>query len=227
MLDMGFIQPIRRIVAELPPVRQNLLFSATMPGPIATLANQILRDPVKVAVKPVASTAAAITQWVLLRRAQRQAFAAARDAARRRHEARAGLHPHQARRQPRRRATWTTPAFRRRPSTATSRRARASGRWPASAAARCACWWRPTSPPAASTSTASPTSSTSTCRTSPRATCTASAAPARAGATGVALSFCDREERGLPSRHRAPHRREARGRREAPVRRLSRVPGSG
>jgi ATP-dependent RNA helicase RhlE len=65
MLDMGFIQPIRRIVAELPPVRQNLLFSATMPGPIATLANQILRDPVKVAVNPVASTAAAITQWVL------------------------------------------------------------------------------------------------------------------------------------------------------------------
>ena len=65
MLDMGFIQPIRRIVAELPPVRQNLLFSATMPGPIAALANQILRDPVKVAVNPVASTAPAITQWVL------------------------------------------------------------------------------------------------------------------------------------------------------------------
>jgi ATP-dependent RNA helicase RhlE len=65
MLDMGFIQPIRRIVAELPAVRQNLLFSATMPGPIATLAHQILRDPVKVAVTPIASTVPAITQWVM------------------------------------------------------------------------------------------------------------------------------------------------------------------
>ncbi len=65
MLDMGFIKPIRQIIAELPARRQNLLFSATMPAPIAELADKILRDPARVAVTPVASTAPAIAQWVL------------------------------------------------------------------------------------------------------------------------------------------------------------------
>jgi ATP-dependent RNA helicase RhlE len=62
---MGFIKPIRQIIAKLPAKRQNLLFSATMPPDIAQLADQILRNPAKVAVNPVASTAPAITQWVL------------------------------------------------------------------------------------------------------------------------------------------------------------------
>jgi ATP-dependent RNA helicase RhlE len=65
MLDMGFIEPIRRIIGKLPAARQNLLFSATMPAPIATLAGQILRNPVKVAVAPVASTVDEVSQWVL------------------------------------------------------------------------------------------------------------------------------------------------------------------
>jgi ATP-dependent RNA helicase RhlE len=65
MLDMGFIDPIRRIIAKLPSKRQNLLFSATMPPPIATLADQILRNPVKVSVSPVASTVDTVKQWVL------------------------------------------------------------------------------------------------------------------------------------------------------------------
>ncbi|HEY5091324.1 MAG TPA: DEAD/DEAH box helicase [Polyangia bacterium] len=65
MLDMGFINPIRRIISKLPARRQNLLFSATMPGPIASLADSILRNPAKVAVNPVASTVEAITQRVL------------------------------------------------------------------------------------------------------------------------------------------------------------------
>jgi ATP-dependent RNA helicase RhlE len=65
MLDMGFIDPIRRILAKLPARRQNLLFSATMPAPIATLADQILRDPAKVSVAPVATTVDSVTQWVL------------------------------------------------------------------------------------------------------------------------------------------------------------------
>jgi ATP-dependent RNA helicase RhlE len=65
MLDMGFIDPIRRIIGKLPAKRQNLLFSATMPPPIATLAEQILRNPVKVAVAPVASTVESVSQWVL------------------------------------------------------------------------------------------------------------------------------------------------------------------
>ena len=44
MLDMGFIQPIRQIVAKLPPGRQTLLFSATMPPEIRRLADSLLRS---------------------------------------------------------------------------------------------------------------------------------------------------------------------------------------
>jgi ATP-dependent RNA helicase RhlE len=65
MLDMGFIDPIRRVLRELPAKRQNLLFSATMPGPIAALAAQILRNPAEVRVAPVATTADNVSQWVL------------------------------------------------------------------------------------------------------------------------------------------------------------------
>jgi ATP-dependent RNA helicase RhlE len=65
MLDMGFIDPIRRIIAALPRRRQNLMFSATMPREIAELAHRILVDPVNVAVAPVSSTVELITQWVL------------------------------------------------------------------------------------------------------------------------------------------------------------------
>jgi ATP-dependent RNA helicase RhlE len=65
MLDMGFIDPIRRIVAALPARRQNLMFSATMPAEIIRLARTILINPVDVAVAPVASTADNVTQWVL------------------------------------------------------------------------------------------------------------------------------------------------------------------
>ena len=65
MLDMGFIHDIRRIVAKLPAKRQTLLFSATMPGAIAELAAQLLRDPVRVAVTPAASTVERIAQRII------------------------------------------------------------------------------------------------------------------------------------------------------------------
>jgi ATP-dependent RNA helicase RhlE len=65
MLDMGFIHDVRRIIATLPAQRQTLLFSATMPTDIANLANSILRDPATVTVTPVATTAERIDQWVL------------------------------------------------------------------------------------------------------------------------------------------------------------------
>jgi len=65
MLDMGFINDIRKIVAKLPAQRQTLLFSATMPADIADLAGRMLKDPVKVAVTPVASTAERIAQRVI------------------------------------------------------------------------------------------------------------------------------------------------------------------
>jgi ATP-dependent RNA helicase RhlE len=65
MLDMGFINDIRVIVAKLPARRQTLFFSATMPRAIAELADHMLREPVKVAVTPVASTAERIGQRVI------------------------------------------------------------------------------------------------------------------------------------------------------------------
>jgi superfamily II DNA/RNA helicase len=65
MLDMGFINDIRKIVAKLPAKRQTLMFSATMPRAIAELAAQMLRDPAKVAVTPEATTVERITQSVI------------------------------------------------------------------------------------------------------------------------------------------------------------------
>ena len=64
MLDLGFVVPIRKIVAKLPRERQNLFFSATMPKEIAGLASDMLRNPVQVSVTPVATTAERIRQEV-------------------------------------------------------------------------------------------------------------------------------------------------------------------
>ncbi len=65
MLDMGFIHDIRKIVAKLPRERQTLFFSATMPQQIAELAGEMLRDPVRVAVTPAATTAERVEQRVM------------------------------------------------------------------------------------------------------------------------------------------------------------------
>jgi superfamily II DNA/RNA helicase len=65
MLDMGFINDIRKIVAKLPVKRQTLFFSATMPKDIAELAEQMLRDPARVAVTPAATTVERITQRII------------------------------------------------------------------------------------------------------------------------------------------------------------------
>ena len=64
MLDMGFIHDIRRILPLLPPKRQSLFFSATMPADIAELAARILHDPVLVSVTPPASVVETIAQRV-------------------------------------------------------------------------------------------------------------------------------------------------------------------
>ncbi len=65
MLDLGFIVPIRKIVQSIPPARQTLFFSATMPKEIASLAGQMLRDPVQVSVAPVATTVERVEQRVI------------------------------------------------------------------------------------------------------------------------------------------------------------------
>ena len=66
MLDMGFIHDVRRVIARLPQQRQTLLFSATMPKEVETLALSILRDPVTVKVDPVSSTVDSIEQYLYL-----------------------------------------------------------------------------------------------------------------------------------------------------------------
>jgi ATP-dependent RNA helicase RhlE len=62
MLDMGFIHDVKKVIAKLPVRRQTLFFSATMPKEIAALANSILTQPIKVEVTPVSSTAQTIAQ---------------------------------------------------------------------------------------------------------------------------------------------------------------------
>ncbi len=64
MLDMGFITDIKKIIPKLPAKRQNLFFSATMPPEIRKLADSILDEPVTVEVTPPSSTVDAIEQSV-------------------------------------------------------------------------------------------------------------------------------------------------------------------
>jgi ATP-dependent RNA helicase RhlE len=64
MLDMGFLPDVRRIVRGLPAERQTILFSATMPEPIAALAHSLLRNPARVVIAPVAETTNLVEQSV-------------------------------------------------------------------------------------------------------------------------------------------------------------------
>jgi ATP-dependent RNA helicase RhlE len=177
MLDMGFIRDVRRIIASLPARRQTLLFSATMPDAIRSLAREIQRDPLTVEVAARRSAPAAGVRQALL----------PVDTARKRDllahllqtEAR-GLTlvftrtKHGANKLAR---TSKSAATRWRCCTAIAASRSATTRWRRSAADAAASWSRPTSPGAASTWTAARTWSITICRTSPRTTCTASAAP--------------------------------------------------
>jgi ATP-dependent RNA helicase RhlE len=64
MLDMGFVRDVRKIIAAIPKKRQSLLFSATMPAEVATLSGEILIDPIRVEVTPQAMTVERIQQSV-------------------------------------------------------------------------------------------------------------------------------------------------------------------
>jgi len=66
MLDMGFIHDVKKILKIIPKTRQSLFFSATMPPDIQRLANEILSNPVKVEVTPIATTAEKIDQSVYM-----------------------------------------------------------------------------------------------------------------------------------------------------------------
>ena len=64
MLDMGFAPDVRKVVSALPKKRQSLLFSATMPGQIALLSGEILTNPVRVEVAPQATPVQRVEQRV-------------------------------------------------------------------------------------------------------------------------------------------------------------------
>jgi len=64
MLDMGFIHDVKKVITKIPANRQTLFFSATMPSEISSLAGSILTNPARVEVTPVSSTAEKIEQGV-------------------------------------------------------------------------------------------------------------------------------------------------------------------
>jgi ATP-dependent RNA helicase RhlE len=66
MLDMGFIHDIKKIIRVLPKERQTLFFSATLPPQISALANSLLRNPVKIEITPVSTTAEKVEQSVYM-----------------------------------------------------------------------------------------------------------------------------------------------------------------
>ncbi len=72
MLDMGFINDVRRIAKATHPARQTALFSATMPNEIADLAKGLLHDPVRVEVAPQGTTASEIRQGVIFARTKQK-----------------------------------------------------------------------------------------------------------------------------------------------------------
>ena len=77
MLDMGFIPDVKKISAALPAKRQTLLFSATMPKSIESLAGGLLRDPARVEITPAATTVEKVEQRVLfVQKAKKRALLA-------------------------------------------------------------------------------------------------------------------------------------------------------
>jgi len=75
MMDLGFIHALKRIVKELPSKRQTLFFSATMPKTIRDLAGQFIRNPIEVKVTPEATTAERVEQRVtFVQQAEKQSL---------------------------------------------------------------------------------------------------------------------------------------------------------
>jgi hypothetical protein len=207
MFDLGFIKDIRFLLRKMPPPgeRQNLLFSATLSASRAGTRLRAHERSRRSSVEPDKVTTA---------RAQKVYFPPCDE---RRLPLLLGL----LSRRWKRRAPWCSSTPRRQPSgakleRATAGRARRPLRRRAAEEARVAaralparaswrCWSPPTSPRAACTSRTSATCSTTTCRRTPRTTCTASAAP-RARAPGRRDQLRLRALRDQPAGHRGLHR---------------------
>jgi hypothetical protein len=164
MMDMGFWPDVQKIVSALPPDRQTLLFSATMPGEILKLAREMLRMPTYLQVGANRGAARTIKHSIeQLARADKLNWLASFA----RHDAKGpvlvfvrtkiGADRVASQLQGKRIARWRC--------TRTARSRSGSRRSKASARASTPCWSPPTSPRAASTSRASRTSSTSRCPT--------------------------------------------------------------
>ena len=136
MLDMGFLPDIRRILRQLPAKRQTLFFSATMPREIATLAREMLRDPVTINLERKSAPAVGITQAVYPVARELEVGAARRAAEARHRRRRHRLHADEAPRQPAGGVPRAARASRPRRSTATAARASGRRRWPGSRAGK-------------------------------------------------------------------------------------------
>jgi ATP-dependent RNA helicase RhlE len=188
MLDMGFMHDVRKVIARCPPKRQTLLFSATMPPDITSWRARAARSGERVEVTPASSTAERIDAEVYFVRRPTSARCSS--------ELRAtGVERALVFTRTKHGANRVAEWLERPASRAGHPRQQVAGRPRARAVrlptARRACWSRPTSPRAASTSTSISHVINFDLPNSPRATCTASAAPARAGRDGIAISFCE------------------------------------
>ena len=159
MLDLGFLDDVEKILAMLPEERQTMLFSATMPDPIVTLARRFLRQPVTIHAAPRRRDrpVAADQAGRLPHPPAEQGRGRGPDPAGRGARADDDLHAGPSGPPTGSPRTSTSAASRSPRSTATWARAPASGRCGRSATARSTCWSPPTWPPAAWTSPASPT----------------------------------------------------------------------
>ena len=176
---MGFIRDIKRVLALLPPKRQNLLFSATFSDEIKALADSLLNQPAhdrsrapqldrrhrsrRRSTRSTATRSSRLLAHLIKRHNWRQVlvFTRTKHGANKLAE-QLGQGRHQRAGDPRQQE----------PGGAHAGAGRVQGRH------ACRCWSPPTSPRAASTSTSCRTSSTTICRTCRKTTCTASAAPA-------------------------------------------------
>ena len=139
MLDMGFIHDIKKVLAIVPAKKQSLLFTATFSDEIKALADRLLNKPALIEVARRNQTADTIAQKVHPVGREMKKDLLAHLIKDERLAAGAGLHAHEARREPAGRPAERARASARWRSTATRARPRAPRRWPTSRRATCTC----------------------------------------------------------------------------------------
>ncbi len=189
MLDMGFINDVRKIITKLPRQRQTMLFSATIPPEVEALAASIQKNPEMIQIGRPRNPIETIAQhWYPVEKQQKMDLLL--------HMLKSGqMDSVLFSRAPSTAPTRSTsacngPVSSRWRCTPTAPRASDSARWTASATASTRSWSPPTSPHAGSTSRESRTWSILTCRSMPRTTCIASAGPDAPRPSATPSRFC-------------------------------------